>query len=289
MVDLNDAVRTVIELRSYELNVRNIRFETDLDPALPQTMADVHQLEQVLLNMINNAEQSITAADKHGVIGITTSFHEGSLWICISDNVTGMSVTTRQMVFEPYFTTKDVGKGTGLGLSICYGFIQEHGGSITVESNPGQGALFTIRLPLTKFEAGMNGSRMNSAGGSGRQVLVVDDEPAIVELLTHILSMDGHGVDIARNGVMGLQQLGRIQYDNVITDIKMPELDGRELHRRIKEIDPALAANVIFMTGDTVSRDTHEFLRETGNSYLVKPFNLHELRERLNKVMNANG
>ncbi|MHB1389783.1 MAG: response regulator [Thermoleophilia bacterium] len=117
----------------------------------------------------------------------------------------------------------------------------------------------------------------------------MDDEPAIVELLIDILTMDGHGVDIAHNGVLALQQMGRIHYDNIITDIKMPVLDGRKLYGRILEIDPVLAANVIFMTGDAVSRDTREFLRESGNTYLVKPFNLHELREGLNKVMKANG
>ncbi|MFA6000705.1 MAG: response regulator [Thermoleophilia bacterium] len=119
-------------------------------------------------------------------------------------------------------------------------------------------------------------------------MLVVDDEPAIVELITDILTMDGHGVDVATNGRLALKKLSNTSYDKVITDLRMPEIDGRELHRRILEIDPDLAANIVFMTGDTVSVDIREYLDRTGNVYLVKPFNLQELRETLHKVMKNN-
>jgi len=100
--------------------------------------------------------------------------------------------------------------------------------------------------------------------------------------------MDGHGVDVAKNGRLALKKLSNASYDNVITDMKMPEMDGRELHSRIREIDPNLAANVVFMTGDTASVDIKDYLDKTGNVYLVKPFNLHELRETLHKVMKKN-
>lgn len=211
MVDINKAIRTVIERRSYELNVSNIKVDTEPDPELPRTMADLHQLEQVLLNIINNAEQSITAAGEPGFIRIATSSHDGSVEIRISDNGAGMFANAMQRIIEPFFTTKDVGKGTGLGLSICYGIIQDHGGNISMQSNPGQGASFLIELPMVEHEARGSANRgaVVKAGGSGRRVLLVDDEPAIVELLTDILTMDGHGVDVARNADLALKKAGQ--------------------------------------------------------------------------------
>lgn len=100
-----------------------------------------------------------------------------------------------------------------------------------------------------------------------------------------ILTMDGHGVDVAKNGRLALKKLSNSSYDDAITDMKMAEMDGRELHRRIRGIDLGLAGNIVFMTGDTVSVDIRDYLDRTGNVYLVKPFNLHELRETLNGVM----
>lgn len=190
-------------------------------------------------------------------------------------------------IFDPFFTTKEVGKGTGLGLSICYGIIEEHGGDIKVTSKLNEGSTITIELPLSSGTCSIvaPGSGIVMNDGARRRVLVVDDEPAIVELLTDILTMDGHGVDVAKNGRLALKKLSNASYDNVITDMKMPEMDGRELHRRIREIDPNLAANVVFMTGDTTSVDIKDYLDKSGNVYLVKPFNLHELRETLHKVM----
>ncbi len=290
-IDINDAVRTVVSLRAYELNVSNIKVKTDLDPELPRTMADIHQIEQVLLNIINNAEHALADCQRPGVISISTSHADGRVRIEIADNGTGMDAADLVRIYEPFFTTKEVGRGTGLGLSICYGIIEEHGGEISADSRKGEGTTMRIDLPLTcGIDApGSRADGVHPDGESRGKVLVVDDEPAIVDLLTDILTTEGHGVDVARDGAAAMEKLVGSRYDSVITDIKMPHMGGCELHQRISEIDPELAANVIFITGDAVSRDTRDYLERTGNLYLVKPFNFHELREVLHKVMAHNG
>lgn len=292
MVDINDAIRTVTDLRSYDLNVRNIKIEAQPSPDIPRTMADLHQIEQVLLNMVNNAEHAIAETKEPGTIGISSRAIDGVIEVAVNDDGIGIPPKTIHRIFDPFFTTKEVGQGTGLGLSICYGIMEEHGGEIRVESHPVAGTTFTMVLPVT--ESAVQGLHpamdTNNVSDDGRRrILLVDDEPAIVDLLSDILTMEGHGVDVARNGKLALKKLGSFHYDNVITDIKMPEMDGKELHRRITEIDPQLAANVIFITGDAVSRNTREFLNATGNIFITKPFNIHELRERLSKVMSGYG
>jgi PAS domain S-box-containing protein len=291
-VDINEALRTVMDLRAYELNVSNIKVEADFDPDLPRTMADLHQIEQVLLNVLNNAEQSIASTGRPGVIRITSQESKGLINIIISDNGEGIAVEDINRIFDPFFTTKEVGKGTGLGLSICYGIIEEHGGEIRVESKKGNGATFIIELPVTESSTTnveQSGRGAGSNEGSRRRVLLVDDEPAIIELLTDILTMDGHGVDVARNSRIAMLKLSSFSYDNIITETNMQHGDGRDLHKRIRDIDPSLAANVIFITDDSIGSDTREYVNKTGNAFLEKPFNLHDLRELLNKVMNKNG
>ncbi|MHB8159977.1 MAG: response regulator [Thermoleophilia bacterium] len=149
-----------------------------------------------------------------------------------------------------------------------------------------------IELPLTESYTNnveQIGRGAGSNEGSRRPVLLVDDQPAIIELLTDILAMAGHGVDVARNSRIAMLKLSSFSYDNIITDTNMQNVAGRELHKRIRDIDPSLAANVIFITNDSLGSDTREYLNNTGNAFLEKAFNLHDLRAILNKVMSRNG
>ena len=121
--------------------------------------------------------------------------------------------------------------------------------------------------------------------GRQRRILVIDDEPVVADLLSEILTIEGHDVDTARNGRTALVKMENKTYENIITDIRMPEMDGRELHSRIYETDPELASNIIFITGDTTSDDMSEYLNKTGNVYLEKPFKPQELLDTISKVM----
>ena len=290
VVNVNEVVNRVLQLGRYELGVNNIEVDVRMDDDLPETMADFHQLEQVLLNIINNAVQAVAEVDCPGRLGIRTGNQDGYITVSIEDNGPGISPELQKRIFEPFYTTKDVGKGTGLGLSICYGIIEEHGGGMSVSSRVGEGTTISFTLPVVKTrDGGEEQQTVKDDGDRHRNVLLVDDERAIVDLLSDILTMDGYGVDVAANYSVALRKLSEETYDNVITDISVTSIEGRELYQRIREIDPKLAANVIFITDNDEDDDIRDYLERTGNNYLVKPFDLQDLRHDLQKVMKGNG
>lgn len=279
--DINQTINNLLSLKAYELKVANIAVETELDMELPPAMLDEHQVEQALLNLINNAEQAIEEAGQEGgrvVIGTRTI--GGSLEITVSDNGPGIPEDNIIRIFDPFFTTKEVGKGTGLGLSICYGIVQEHGGDIHVQSQPGQGTAFTITLPLlfgsspSQMAAGRAVDKSHKQGG---RILVVDDEASIVKLLSKTLTDRWCSVDVAQSGHEALEKLAAETFDVIVSDIKMPTMDGMEFFRHVQEMDEKLARRIIFITGDTVSADTEEFLLHCDNPVVEKPFDLGEL------------
>jgi two-component system NtrC family sensor kinase len=118
-----------------------------------------------------------------------------------------------------------------------------------------------------------------------RSVLVVEDEESIQQLLTGLLTMDGHHVDVARNGLEALERVAERRYDVIITDIKMPEMDGQELYRRLQKQNPDLARHTVFITGDTVSMETRRFLERVSNPCLAKPFRMREVRETVERIL----
>jgi len=147
-VSINDAVQSSVALRAYDLNLDDIKVTLELDADLPMVMADLHQLQQVFLNLTNNAAQSMRDAHGKGELVIQSKMAGEMIQVSFSDDGAGIFDDKLEKIFDPFFTTKDVGKGTGLGLSICYGIIEEHGGCIRVESKLGEGAKFTVELPV---------------------------------------------------------------------------------------------------------------------------------------------
>ncbi|HEX5480168.1 MAG TPA: ATP-binding protein [Dehalococcoidia bacterium] len=290
--NINTMLERVLELRNYDLRVRNIEVETDLDPALPDTMLDANQVLQVFLNIIINAEQAMRSMgeDASGTLRIRTWAAGGNVTASFADSGPGMSDDTLRRIFDPFFTTKEAGDGTGLGLTISYGIIEEHGGRIWAESARGRGTTFTIELPLVtrsqqapRAEAPAEPATQIPA--ERRRILVVDDEESIQKLLTGVLEMDGHEVHIATNGREALERVQREPFDLVITDVKMPVMSGPDLYRRLREDGSPLARRVIFITGDTVAPETRGFLQSVENDVLAKPFRLREVREMVRRAL----
>jgi PAS domain S-box-containing protein len=143
---LNQILEDTLALRDYDLRMSNIRVHLELDPALPLTAADPHQLQQVFLNMVNNAVDAILEQSTDGDLWVHTGADGECIFVEFTDSGPGVKDASR--VFDPFYTTKPVGKGTGLGLSICYGIVTEHGGTIKVRNVPSRGASFRIELPV---------------------------------------------------------------------------------------------------------------------------------------------
>jgi signal transduction histidine kinase len=285
--DLNALLERVLELRNYDLTVKSIEVVRELDPKLPKTMVDPDQIQQVFLNLIINAEHSMISAHGKGTLTVRSLQKGDHLQVSLSDDGPGIEEATLRRIFDPFFTTKQAGEGTGLGLTISYGIIDEHGGRIWAESQPGRGTTFTIELPIV-HGAGRTPDKPaaeRETSVDGVSVLVVDDEESIRRLLTGILEMDGHRIDTAANGEEALDKIAGHSYDVVITDIKMPDMDGPSLYRRLVRLDPVLAAHTIFITGDTVNPDTRRFLDDVANPCLSKPFRVRQVRDTIAGIL----
>jgi CheY-like chemotaxis protein len=279
-VDLNEAVNAALELLGYGLRTASIEVQRQLDPALPRIWADSDQISQILTNLIINAQQALAEWTGPRHLTITTVSDPGSpmVELAISDSGPGVPVAIRSRIFEPFFTTKPVGVGTGIGLSVCHSVVTAHGGSITLRDPPGGGSSFVLQLPI----GGPVAAASATAGGIAAETpraLIVDDEPEVAGTLAEILSRGGYRIDLAESGQAALDRLGSTDYAVVISDVRMPNMDGMELYRRIKELKPDIAARFILVTGDALSPAVATFLSNSGRPHIEKPFIPAEIRK----------
>jgi two-component system NtrC family sensor kinase len=285
--DLNLVVGRVCLFREDGLRAQHVALETRFAPDLPLTLADGPQLEQVVLNLVNNAEQAIVSGPGRGKVRVTTEAGEGVLRFRVEDDGPGIPEEVRARIFDPFFTTRAVGEGTGLGLAVSHGIVAEHGGSITVRSEPGGGAAFTVELPLVAAPEEGAAPPPSPAGAevppSPRRVLVVDDEPGLRRIVRRYLETRGHQVDEAASGAEALERIAAAAYDAVLLDLKMPEMPGDELFRVLRERHPETAARVVFATGDVISPARKAFLDGSGRPAFEKPFDLGEVARAMER------
>jgi PAS domain S-box-containing protein len=277
-VMVNNVVREALELLAYSLRMDNIELQLELAASLPPLWADPHQLHQVIVNLVTNAQHALRGKASPRRIGVTTRLcPNGRLILEVADSGSGMVPDVRDRIFEPFFTTKKAGEGTGLGLPLCRGIIEGHGGTMSVDSEPGEGAVFQIELPVHQAEP-LPPERATAAARrvGPRSILVVDDELDVADVLADFLRSQGHAVDTARGGLAGVDKLRARAYDLVISDVKMPDLDGPGLLREAARLDPRLPRRFLFVTGDGLSPETRRYLAESGVPTLAKPFDLAE-------------
>lgn len=286
-VAINKLIEEVLEIVAYQLRTNNVEVLREFDLELPMVLADGHQIQQVLINLVNNARQAIEAHQPSGKIIIVTEADKSHVRIKITDDGPGISDENMRKIFDPFFTTKGVGKGTGLGLSLCYGLIKEHGGNITVTSLPGHGATFTVELPVTTQSAPAAAVVVPEPSfqtttitkvGNGKTVLVIDDEEMLLSLADAELTDSGYTVITANSGEAGLRELGTRKVDAIVCDLKMPGLNGRQVLERVRAEKPALARHFAFVTGDVINDSLAEYFEKEKVEFLNKPFSLADLR-----------
>jgi signal transduction histidine kinase/BarA-like signal transduction histidine kinase len=289
LIDLNQVVRETIALRAYGQHITNIEVVTALASGLPSVFADAHQIQQVLLNLVINGEQAMLAAHGRGSLVLRT-WHDAdrdTVVLQVSDDGPGVPVDVKNKIFDPFFTTKETGQGTGLGLTVAYAIVQEHGGSIRVDSPDAGGASFTVELPVSVESVPRRPRTVTapSESAAGASVLLVEDERALATAVGEALIDAGLKVDHAGDGEEALARVRRNTYDVVICDLKMPRVDGISLYRAIAAATPALARRVIFVTGDVAGADAERFLEESGCRWLAKPFRLADLLRSVREAL----
>src|SRR6266851_1317882 len=222
LVQINQALEETLALRDYDLRMHNIRVHLDLAEDFPVTSADPHQLQQVFLNMVNNAVDAILEHSTEGDLWVRTALHGDRLCIEFTDSGPGVKDASR--VFDPFYTTKPVSKGTGLGLSICYGIITEHGGTIHVRNVPTRGASFTIQLPLQPSASQhFSASGQKAISATDGRILLVDHDDSVLEAVGTILRARHHLVLTARDIGEARALLEKEDFDLVVADLQVSD------------------------------------------------------------------
>jgi signal transduction histidine kinase/ActR/RegA family two-component response regulator len=289
LVNVHDILEQVLDLKETDLRLREVQVVRRFARNLPPVLVDAHQLQQVFLNLLQNAQDALEERRRRGRIVLETRDRGGWIQVLVSDDGPGIPAANIKKVFLPFFTTKGVGRGTGLGLAICYGILQEHGGRIEVDSRDGEGASFSVEIPTARarLEPDVPEPEIEppppprSVGG---RLLVVDDEEMIAEMVREAMEMDGWSVAAAKDGAEALDLLAEADFDVLLVDLRMPGMDGRAFFEELRVTRPELVRRVVFATGDTGAVETARFLEETGQIVLGKPYDLRDLAEVVSRV-----
>ena len=274
-VDLNEVAKNILALREYDLKTRGIALSTELDEHLPQTAADADQIQQVVLNLVNNSSQAMREEGPREIV-IGSNRHGDWVHLWVEDTGKGIPEEITGRIFEPFFSTKGEQTNTGLGLNISSGIVKEHGGEILVNSQVGEGTRMTIRLPVasTVIEevSGPTKGRKEYPKVTDQKALVVDDEPPIAELMEEILTEAGFMVEAFTDGIDALEKLSKNDYDLVVTDLRMPHIDGQKLYLRMREDGNRKVGRFIMTSGDVADPQVRLFAATNRIPLLAKPF-----------------
>ncbi len=276
-----DQLRRVLDLKGYQLSTDDIRVVTEFEPA-SQVWADENQLQQVFLNLVQNAHQAMKEAHDRGTLIARVRPLEAGVRVEILDNGPGISPEHLPRLFDPFFTTKPPGVGTGLGLSVSYRIVAEHGGRLWAENRPEGGAAFILELPV-----GVPPAEPGTAPAlppKALKVLVVEDEAGVAGVLSGLLRRLGHEAEVARDGRDALTRVEKSSYDLLIVDLKMPGMSGRQLWEALRERRSPAAHSMAFMSGNARSPELLDLIREAGALTLPKPFTFDDVSALLRGV-----
>jgi signal transduction histidine kinase/ActR/RegA family two-component response regulator/CHASE3 domain sensor protein len=299
-LDLNDTVEKMLTMLR-----RLIGEDIDLvwQPGAhlwPMKM-DPTQIDQILANLCVNARDAISGVGKLTIETGKKTFDEAYckehagfipgdfVLLAVSDNGCGMDKGTLENLYEPFFTTKDVGKGTGLGLATVYGIVKQNNGFINVYSEPGQGSTFKIYLPRLVAEEGVEKSVLEKkvAAGGTETILLVEDEPTILRMTRMMLERKGYSVLSAATPVNAVD-LAKTHADKIhllMTDVVMPEMNGRDLSGQITALYPDI--RLLFMSGYTSNVIAHQGVLDDGVAFIQKPFSMADMTVKVREVLDT--
>lgn len=297
-INVNNAVKELQKMLM-ETFPKTVTISTRLEKELPILMADSTQFNQSVLNLCTNARD---AMNDEGTITIHTRLVNGNtlagkfpkaagrhfIAIAVSDNGPGIDDTLKEKIFEPFFTTKDKGKGTGLGLSVVFGVMQNHNGFVDVESEPGNGAAFTLYFPLPEGmieqKETIERSETDVKGGT-ETILFVEDEEFLIDIALEMLKGKGYTVMTAQNGEEGYRLYSQYRHniDLIISDIGMPVMSGEKMYELIKQINPSM--KIIFATGYIEPSVKESLIKKGATEFIQKPYNATELLRKVREVL----
>ncbi len=302
-VDVERVIEASLRIAGAEIKHR-ARLELDIARPLGSVLAEEGRLGQVLINLLVNAAQALDGVvDGGGLVTVRARrIERDQIEVRVQDNGSGIPPELQRRIFDPFFTTKPVGQGTGLGLAVCHGIVTALGGRIEVESEPGRGTTFAVRLPALPLQpsavCGAQAAMVDPDGaprgevprGEGERIrlLLVDDEEPVARTLMRIL----RGCDVtwcsrSADAWAKLQERGYERFDVILCDLMMPELSGIDLYQRLAQLAPEAAARMIFMTGGAFTEGARRFLEEVPNPTLTKPFDLKLLRRTVERCGSA--
>jgi len=275
---------------------QEITIHKKLSPDLLPVEVDQGQIEQVLLNLYLNAWQAMPTGGELSLETRNVVFDKAGAHMCpmapgryvcatISDTGMGMDAKTKERIFEPFFTTKELGRGTGLGLAMVYGIIKNHNGHIDVISEPGQGTRFVLYFPASEKDITEQKPAVPAIIKGTETILLVDDEPSVLEVSKAILESLGYTVYAVRNGeeAISLYKEKKDTVDLVVLDMIMPGLSGSETFDRIRELNPT--ARVILSSGYSLNDQAKQIMERGCRGFVQKPFGLTVISQKIREVL----
>ncbi|HTK83243.1 MAG TPA: PAS domain S-box protein [Bacteroidota bacterium] len=304
-VNANDTITELVKMLQQTFP-KTITITSKLDPKLPSIVADSGQLHQAMLNLCVNSRDAVLERNKDGIgvgqltlgtglvtqAGIRHRFPEAAskeyIDISVSDSGIGMNEETRLRIFEPFYTTKELGKGTGLGLSVVYGVINNHRGFIDVESEAGRGTTFHLYFPVKtrEIQADRTTAPGEASASQGNEtVLIVEDEEMLLDLVKALLEDRGYNVMTARDGQEGIDVYSAHHEEIacVLTDMGLPKLGGWEMFLRMKQVNPGVKA--VLASGYCDPKIRTEMISEGAKDFISKPYVAELVLKRIREVI----
>jgi two-component system NtrC family sensor kinase len=288
-VDVRKVLDETLALRDYDLKVNHINVEKDLGEEPAMVVADPHQIEQVFLNIINNAVDAVLETGRAGKLKIRIYFNSGFVAVQFADD--GPGIKDPKRIFDPFYTTKNVGKGTGLGLSICYGIVKEHGGDITAHNANEGGAVIEVRLPIAVSAGNVLDpvpvAPAKREGAIQGRVLLVEEEEAVLEFERDVLIGAGVNVVTATRSEDVKTRLLSEPFDAVIMSGRMPsDWNAKEAYAWLTQNCPGMESHLLFTFSHGVEQgEDRNFLQQNNIPYLVKPFEVADLISQARRLL----